>query len=81
MLFLIESRFRDVVSVSTYDIPFVLRHMTSYMTCFWSNLDGSTPNLVQWSIESHIGHKTKYVVSGAITLMLWLCYGCFMAPL
>ena len=48
-----------MVSVSTYDKPF-LRHIVSYMTCFvkWSNLDGSTPNLIQWVA------KANYVVIG-----------------
>ena len=52
----------------------VLRHITSYMTCFVkrSILNGATPNLVQLSIRSHIGRKSNYIAIGGTTLMLWL---------
>ena len=51
MVFLIEIRIRNVVSVLTYGISF-LRHMTSYMMYFvkWSIFDWLTPNLVQWCV-------------------------------
>ena len=62
-----------------YDIPF-LRHMTSYMRYFFklSNLDGSTPNLAQWSIGSHMGHKSKLCSDWGhnvdVMAVLWLYY-------
>ena len=71
-----------VVSVLTYDIPF-LSHMTSYMTWFvkWPILNRLTPNLEKWCNVPHKGHKTNYVVIGAMPLMLlsfcgrvWLHY-------
>ena len=41
------------------------------------------PNSVQWCSGSHIGHKTKYVVIGAINVdvVAVSIYGRFMDPL
>ena len=77
MLFLIETRIRNVVSVSMYDIPF-LRHMTSYMTCFGQNGQIRMDQRQIW-YSGVLGTtwvtKVNYVVIGATTLMLWLLYG------
>ena len=49
----------------------------------WSNFDGSTPNLMQWSIESHMGHKSKLCSDRGhnvdVMAVLWPFYGSIMS--
>ena len=83
MLFLVDNRIRNVVSVSTYDIPFV-RHMTSYMTFFGQNCQIWMDQLQIWHsgvLGSIWVIKVNYIAIGAIMLILWLFYGRFMAVL
>ena len=80
-LYIIESHIRHVVSVLTYDMPF-LRHMTSFMTRFLKcSISNLLTTMVVVIIRPHRGHTINYEVIGIIILMLWLFYGRCMAPL
>ena len=78
ILFHIENLIWYIISVLTYDVPF-LSHMTSYMFC--KNVNFRPIGTILCCIGSHICDKANYVVIEAITLMFWSCYGSFMAPL
>ena len=74
---------QNVVSVSTYDIPFLRRIIERhYVMCFWSklsNLDGSTLNLVQWSIGPQNQICSDWGHNVDVMAVIWPFYSSIMS--